>query len=144
MPHLNGAPPKTARSREKTMTARWIPSLIVGTFALAGWAFCAAIMGVLPPRVGMDAALLIHLLAGPIAFAALAFAYHRRFGDFSPLPVAAAFVAVAIALDVLLVAFVILGSFDMFRSVIGTWLPFLLIFLASWAAGKWSRRRIPC
>ena len=119
------------------MTSRWISFLIVGAFALAGWAFCAAIMGVLPPWVGMDAALTIHLMAGPIGFAALAFAYHRRFGDYSPLQVAAVFVAVAIAIDVLLVAFVILGSFDMFRSVIGTWLPFLLIFLASWVAGTW-------
>ncbi|HUJ76702.1 MAG TPA: hypothetical protein VL359_17700 [bacterium] len=113
---------------------------VVLSFALGGWAFCAAIMAALPPLVGMDAALLIHLLAGPLAFAALSWAYQRRFHHYAPATVAAAFVALVITLDALLVALLILKSFDMFRSAIGTWIPFLLIFLSSWGAGRWARK----
>jgi hypothetical protein len=42
-----------------------------------------------------------------------------------------------IALDALVVAPLIERSYAMFRSFIGTWLPFAAIFLASWAAGIW-------
>ena len=41
---------------------------------------------------------------------------------------------VVMALDVFVVAPLFEGSYAMFRSVIGTWLPFAAIFLASWAA----------
>ena len=41
---------------------------------------------------------------------------------------------IIIALDALVVAPLFERSFAMFRSVIGTWLPFATIFLASWAA----------
>jgi len=124
------------------VTSPWIPPLIVLAFAFAGWAFCAAIMGALPPLVGMDAALAIHLIAGPIGFAALAFAYRMRIGRYSPLRVALVFVGFVMAMDLLVVA--ILGNLDMFRSAVGTWIPFGLIFLASWGGGTWARRRASC
>jgi len=117
------------------------PAILLG-FAFVGWAFCAAIMGVLPPLIGMNAALVVHLIAGPIAFALLALAYQRRVGDYPPLTAAVVFVAFVIVVDFLLVALVILRDLAMFRSVVGTWIPFLLIFLASWGAGAWGRRRI--
>ena len=37
--------------------------------------------------------------------------------------------------DLLLVALIINHSLDMFHSVLGTWLPFLLIFLATLLTG---------
>ena len=114
--------------------------MILLGFAFVGWAFCAAIMGGLPPLVGMDAALVVHLIAGPLGFAGLAFAYHRRFAHYSPLTVAGFFIGFVIAVDFLLVALVILGSLAMFRSAIGTWIPFALLFLSSWSAGAMVRR----
>jgi hypothetical protein len=36
---------------------------------------------------------------------------------------------------VFVVALLVEKSFDMFRSVLGTWLPFALIFLATWLTG---------
>jgi hypothetical protein len=41
-----------------------------------------------------------------------------------------------IALDAIVVAGLIQHSADMFRSIAGTWLPFVLIFLATWATGS--------
>ena len=109
-------------------------------FAFAGWAFCAAIMGGLPPRIGMPATLIVHAVAGPLGFAALAAAYQRRFGDYAPLTAAAVFVGFVIAVDFFVVALAVLRSLDMFRSPLGTWIPFALIFFVSWGAGAWARR----
>jgi hypothetical protein len=35
-------------------------------------------------------------------------------------------------MDVLVVAFLVERSFAMFGSIVGTWLPILLIFLSTW------------
>ena len=48
---------------------------------------------------------------------------------------ALAITGLVMALDALVVAPVFERSYAMFRSVIGTWLPFALIFLAIWLAG---------
>ena len=40
-----------------------------------------------------------------------------------------------VALDALVVAPLFERSYAMFRSALGTWIPFAAIFLASWAAG---------
>jgi hypothetical protein len=48
--------------------------------------------------------------------------------------------AVVVLADFFLVALVINRSMDMFRSVIGTWLPFLLIFVATYIAGVLAGR----
>jgi hypothetical protein len=52
-------------------------------------------------------------------------------------PRALAITGLVMALDALVVAPLFEHSYAMFRSVIGTWLPFGLIFVASWAAGIW-------
>ena len=52
-----------------------------------------------------------------------------------PLPTAIAFTAIVVVLDAVVVAGLIQRDFGMFASVFGTWLPFALIFLATWATG---------
>ena len=54
---------------------------------------------------------------------------------FDPLLRAAAITIIVVLLDALLVAPFFERSYAMFRSVIGTWLPFVAIFGACWAAG---------
>ena len=124
---------KTSRSRSPKRIVLW-------GFAFLGWVFCASIMGGLPPLLGMPTALKIHLVAGPLGFALLAALYQRRRGDYPPLFVAAVFLGFVVGMDFLLVAVLILRSLEMFRSAIGTWIPFVLIFLASWGAGTWARK----
>lgn len=51
------------------------------------------------------------------------------------MPTAAAFTGFVVAVDFLLVALVILRSLDMFASPLGTWIPFALIFAATWLTG---------
>jgi menaquinone-dependent protoporphyrinogen oxidase len=101
----------------------------------AGWALCAALMAVLLQATSLDIAIAIHAVAAPLIFAAIAVNYFRAHGAREPLPTALTFTGIVVLLDVGVVALLVLQSFAMFASVAGTWLPFGLIFLATWATG---------
>lgn len=89
----------------------------------------------------LQSALLAHAVAAPLIAAAVSFVYFARFGDATPL-VAASFVLVFVVLvDFFVVALAMNHSLDMFRSVLGTWLPFLLIFSATFLTGMLVDRR---
>ena len=68
-------------------------------FAFIGWAFCAAIMGIGPTITSMRNTLIVHAIAGPLGFALLAYIYHNKFGQLSPLSTAAVFIAFVILVD---------------------------------------------
>lgn len=108
--------------------------------ALIGWALCGLVMYIGMAITSMENAVIIHLVAAPIIFWALATLYFRKFDYFSPLHVAAVFAAVVIFLDVVVVALLIERSFEMFRSPLGTWVVFALIFLVTWLTGIGIRR----
>lgn len=90
--------------------------------------------------VSIDAALVLHAIGAPIGFGLLSWLYHKRFGFTRPVMTAALFLGGVVTLDVFLVAMVVEKSFDMFRSVLGTWLPFALIFAATWGVGAFVTR----
>ena len=93
-------------------------------------------MGGLQAVAPLWLALTLHAIAAPAIFAVLSLFYFRVPGARQPLPTALAFTALVAVLDAVVVAGVVLRSFDMFTSVAGTWLPFALIFLATWATGS--------
>lgn len=111
--------------------------------AILGWALCGLVMYAGMATTSMGNAVIIHLIAAPIIFWALSTLYFKRFDYFSPVSVAAIFVAVVICLDVIIVALIIERSFEMFRSPLGTWIVFALIFLATWLTGVNIRSRRP-
>jgi hypothetical protein len=83
----------------------------------------------------MDATLVVHAVGAPIGFALLSLLYFKRFGCTTPLETATAFLAVVIAMDAFLVAPVFERSYAMFASPLGTWIPFALIFAATYLTG---------
>jgi hypothetical protein len=85
-------------------------------------------------------ALILHLIAAPLIFVAVSFLYFRRPSSLSPLYAAMVFVMTVAVFDLFVVALLIERSFAMFGSILGVWLPFVLIFLVSWATG-WTLRR---
>lgn len=103
---------------------------------LAGWGACALTAGVLLARVPPGVALGLHALAAPLIFIALSRHYFRQPGARDPLPTAFAFVGIVALLDLTVVAGLIQHRLAMFGSVVGTWLPFLLIFGATWMTGE--------
>ena len=117
----------------KQLTPRQI--LVVVLHGFVGWALCAATMGIGMAAAPLQTALVIHAVAAPVIFAIISWIYFTRFGFTPPLQTAVAFVAVVVFMDVFAVALLVQRSFEMFGSFIGTWLPFMLIFVSAYLTG---------
>lgn len=113
---------------------RSLPRLLL--HAWVGWALCAATMGGLLAVASVGVALAVHAVAAPVFFALVARHYFRARGARDPLPTALAFVGIVALLDLVVVAGLVLRSLAMFGSLAGTWLPFALVFLATWGTGE--------
>jgi hypothetical protein len=110
----------------------WITLVAAG---LVVWALCGAVMALGPRFWSMEATLRIHLAAAPLFSFALSIFHAGISPGFPALLRALVMTAMIIVLDAVVVAPLFERSFAMFRSIIGTWLPFLLMFLASWFSG---------
>jgi hypothetical protein len=103
--------------------------------ATVGWGFCGITIAVGRKVTTLRNTLIAHAIAAPIIFVVVSGVYFWEFGGTDPAATAAMFVAIVIFLDVFVIALLIERSSEMFRSVLGTWLPFALIFLATWLTG---------
>ncbi|MCP4725332.1 MAG: hypothetical protein GY863_09865 [bacterium] len=110
-----------------------IPVLLL--FSAIGWILCGLVMWTGMVLFSIETTLIIHLIAAPVFFIVLSLVYFRKFNHTSPLYTAVFFISAVIFLDVFIVSMLIEKNFDMFRSPIGTWIPFLLIFLATYFTG---------
>jgi len=113
---------------------------IVVTHGLAGWGLCGVTMGVGMKVTTLENTLVIHAVAAPIIFTAISLLYFHRLSSWSPLRTAAAFLSVVVSMDAFVVALLIEQDFKMFKSILGTWLPFSLIFISTWLTGLVFRR----
>ena len=120
--------------------SKWATLLL---HALFGWAACGAIMGIGPVVTSMRTTLLVHAIAVPFIFAAVAWIYFSRFDYTSPLQTAMVFVAFAVVMDAVVVSALIVGNFTMFASVIGTWLPLASMGVVTCLMGAYVRGRQP-
>ncbi len=114
---------------------------IILAHALVGWALCAVTMGIGMAVTSLDKALIIHTILAPVFFAGVSLVYFNRFHFTTPLQTAAIFLGVVMAMDVFVVALLINRSLEMFTSLLGTWIPFLLIFLSTYLTGTIVLRR---
>ena len=112
-----------------------LKAIAIVILAVVGWGLCGATVGVGRKVTTLRNALIAHAIAAPIIFGAVSFIYFRWFGGTGPATTAAIFLAIVVFLDTFVVALLVEKSFDMFRSILGTWLPFVLIFLAVWVTG---------
>lgn len=111
--------------------------------ALVLWAACAATIGIGSAITSMEATLVVHAVAAPLLAIIVARFYFGRPDHASPLVTASVVLAFIMLVDFLLVALVINRSLAMFRSVLGTWLPFALIFAATAGTGWLARAGLP-
>jgi hypothetical protein len=116
-------------------------TLIILAHALAGWILCGLTMSLGMELLSLTTALIIHAIAAPLFFILLSWVYFEKFSFTTPLPTAVIFMVFVIFMDVFVVATVIERSFRMFESFLGTWLPFLLIFLSTWITGSIMKHR---
>jgi hypothetical protein len=104
---------------------------IILTHAFVGWMLCAATMGIGMSVTSLENTLVIHAIGAPIFFAIVSLVYFVKFNFTTPLQTAAIFTAFVIAMDIFVVAMLINRSFEMFTSLLGTWIPFMLIFTST-------------
>jgi menaquinone-dependent protoporphyrinogen oxidase len=104
--------------------------------ASVGWAACAALMGALLHMASVGVALGLHAVAPPAVFVVVAQHYFRPRGAHSAMSTAFAFVAIVALLDLIIVAGFVQRNLAMFGSVIGTWVPFALVFAVTWLTGE--------
>ena len=112
-----------------------VKTAILLGFAVAVWMFCGALVGIGRQYMSMNATLIAHAVGAPIGALILSWLYFRNYAFTGPFVTATVFVATALTLDFLVVALLIEESFDMFRSVLGLWLPQTLIFVTTFATG---------
>jgi hypothetical protein len=109
-------------------------------FAFVGWAICGAIMGIGRAVTSLENTLVIHAIGAPIVFGVLSLIYFRKFNYTTPLQTAIAFVSFVVFMDVFLIAVFVEKSFAMFASILGTWIPFSLIFLSTFLTGLYREK----
>lgn len=105
------------------------------SLGLLGWALCGAIMFVGMSVTSLETTLVVHAVGAPLIFAAISWFYFTRLRYTPPLRTAVIFTSLVIFMDFFLVALVINRSLEMFRSLLGTWIPFGLIFLSTYLTG---------
>jgi len=112
-------------------------TVVILAHAFIGWMQCAATMGIGMAVTSFYNVLIIHAVAAPIYFAAISWFYFRKFNYTSPMKTALIFIAFVIGMDFFVVAMLINHSFEMFTSLLGTWIPFALIFASTYITGLW-------
>ena len=110
-------------------------SLILLIHAIVIYFVCFAVMSISMATLDIDSALIAHAAAAPFVSAIFSYIYYKRFNYSSPIVTAVVIVATVIALDFFLTATIILQDYAMFYSLIGTWIPFALIFTAALLVG---------
>jgi hypothetical protein len=110
-------------------------NFIVLVYAFVGWALCAATMGIGLAKTTLKNALIIHAIGAPIFFSVVSLIYFSKFQSASPLQTALIFLGFVVITDFFIVALLINKSLDMFASLLGTWIPFVLIFTSTYVTG---------
>lgn len=101
---------------------------------LALWALCGATIAIGRRIWSLQTTLYVHLAAAPVFAFALTALFGAAFPGLDRLLRAEVMTGLVVALDFCVVAPIFERSFAMFKSLVGTWLPFATIFIASWAA----------
>jgi len=122
-------------------TVNFKRTVIILVHAFFGWVLCAATMGIGMATISMEATLIIHAIGAPIFFGMVALIYFNKFNYTSPLLTSLIFVGFVVLVDFFLVALLINRSLEMFTSLLGTWLPFILIFLSTFLSGLYVHGR---
>ena len=112
-----------------------LKSIIIIVHAFVGWGLCGAIVGIGRNVTSMKITLILHAIGAPVIFAILSVIYFKWFHYTTAFQTASIFVLFVIFMDVFVVALLIEKSFAMFSSILGTWIPFVLIFSATLITG---------
>jgi hypothetical protein len=111
-------------------------TMILLLFAFIGWAICTATMVIGMATTTIENALIMHAIIGPLGFIILSIIYFKKFNYTTPIQTATVFILFVILVDFFLIALIINRSLEMFTNLLGTWIPFALIFISSYLTGQ--------
>jgi len=120
----------------------YLKLLIILIYAFIGWTICGVIMFIGTAVTSEFIALIIHAIAAPIVFAVVTSYYFKRYDFTTPLETALLFVAFVLLMDFFVVALLINRSLAMFGNVLGTWIPFVLIFISTYYTGLHEEKKV--
>jgi hypothetical protein len=109
--------------------------IVLAALGLLGWALCGAIMFIGMSVTSIETTLVVHAIGAPVIFSTISWFYFKRLRYTSPLQTSVAFVLIVIFMDFFFVALIINRSLEMFQSLLGTWIPFVLLFLSTFLMG---------
>jgi len=121
------------------MTAKKLIVLLLHAFV--GWLLCAATMGIGMALTTLEIALVIHAVAAPIFFAGVSIVYYSKFNYTGSLATATIFVGFVMVVDFFVVGLLINRSLAMFASLLGTWIPFILLFTSTLLVGLQNNKQ---
>jgi hypothetical protein len=129
--------------KEQKIMGKFNPKkiIIVLIHAFIVWALCGATIGIGRSVMSMELTLIIHAIGAPIFATLVSLVYYKKFNYTNPLQTALIFTLFIVVVDAGLVAPVFEKSYDMFKSVLGTWIPFSLIFLSTFITGLMINRK---
>lgn len=119
-------------------------TVIILLHALVGWGVCGAIIFIGRSVISMQTTLIIHAIAVPIVFGLIAWLYFTRFAYTTPLQTAGIFLGFVLFMDSGIIAPFVEKSFAMFTSndsILGTYIPLILIVTATFLVGKLTSRK---
>jgi hypothetical protein len=111
--------------------------VIILVLAFVGWFLCGAIMWIGMAVTSMTNTLILHAIGALIIFALISL----KFNYTTPVQTAIIFVAFVVLMDFFVVALLIEKSFEMFASPLGTWIPFVLIFISTYLTGRYVTKQ---
>jgi hypothetical protein len=121
------------------LSLRKILILLIHAFIV--WVLCGMTIAIGRSITSIELTLIIHLIAAPVYACIVSLVYYRKFNFTSPIQTAFIFLLFVIIMDAGLVAPVFEKSYGMFKSLIGTWIPFTLIFLSAYISGLLIKRK---
>ncbi|RPI17560.1 MAG: hypothetical protein EHM58_08795 [Ignavibacteriae bacterium] len=123
------------------MNSSIIKKAIIVIYAFILWILCGAVIGIGRSVTSIELTLIIHAIAAPVFASLISRFYYKKYNYTSPISTAIVFMLFVMIMDAGLVAPVIEKSFDMFKSILGTWIPFLLIFISVYITGIFYNKR---
>jgi len=115
--------------------------IIVLIHAIIVWGLCGATISIGRSVTTMGTTLIIHAIVAPIFAFIVSMFYYKKFNYTTPIWTAIIYLITVIAMDAGLVAPIFEKSYEMFKSILGTWIPFTLIFLSTYITGLIFKRK---
>jgi len=109
--------------------------LILLFHAFIIWALCGMTISIGRSITTIEMTLLIHLIAAPVITMLVSIVYFKKYNFTPPMITATIFLTFVVIMDAGIVAPFFEKSYAMFQSLIGTWIPFVLIFISAYFTG---------